>query len=85
MARCGRRIRGSDHTVAVDAQGRVFAAGDNSSGQCDVGSWRDVVAVAAGSVHTLGLRADGVVLATGNNDNGQCDVTQWDIQTQWQP
>jgi len=70
---------GSHHTVGVTATGRVLAAGDNARGQCDVGSWRDVVAVAAGSAHTLGLRSDGTVLAAGNDDDGQCDVGRWHL------
>ena len=68
---------GSYHTVAVTASGRVLAAGDNSHRQCDVGDWRDIVAVAAGSTHTLGLRADGTVVSAGNNASGQCDVGSW--------
>ncbi|WP_458114219.1 RCC1 domain-containing protein [Arthrobacter sp. R1-13] len=47
--------------------------------ECDVSSWSDVVAVAAGSTHTLGLRADGPVLAAGNNDDGQCGTANWHI------
>ncbi|WP_371744523.1 hypothetical protein [Georgenia sp. TF02-10] len=51
---------GSYHTVGVTASGQVLAAGDNSHGQCDVGDWENIVAVAAGST-TLGLRDDGTV------------------------
>nr|WP_237686511.1 RCC1 domain-containing protein [Arthrobacter jiangjiafuii] len=64
-------------TVGVTAGGRVLAVGDNSRGQCDTASWRDVVAVAGGSTHTLALRTDGSVLAAGNNDDGQCSTTGW--------
>lgn len=55
----------------------MLAAGDNSFGQCDVGVWRDVVAVAAGSTHSLGLRADGTVVSAGNPADGRCDVDSW--------
>ncbi|MGW2858851.1 hypothetical protein [Streptomyces sp. NPDC001205] len=68
---------GSYHTVGTTASGRVLATGDNSYGQCEVGDWRDMVAVAAGSTHTLGLRADGTVVAAGNNADGQCAVDAW--------
>ncbi|MGW7453117.1 hypothetical protein [Streptomyces sp. NPDC054787] len=68
---------GSYHTVGVTASGRVLAAGDNGYGQCEVGEWRDIVAVAAGSTHTLGLRANGTVVAAGNNADGQCEVDAW--------
>ena len=57
----------------------MLAAGDNSRGQCEVSSWSDVVAVAAGSTHTLALRADGSVVAAGNNDDGQCDTARWHL------
>ena len=55
----------------------MLAAGDNSFGQCDVGAWRDIVAVAAGSTHSLGLRADGTVASAGNPADGRCDVSAW--------
>src|SRR5690606_14171686 len=74
---------GRRHTVALRADGTVLAAGDNKCGQCEVGAWRDIVAVAAGNVHvaantgnahTVGLRADGTVAAAGWNKHGQCEV-----------
>ncbi|MDR0273110.1 MAG: hypothetical protein LBI27_07325, partial [Clostridiales bacterium] len=65
---------GKNHVVAIAADGTVFAGGDNSEFQCDVGGWKDIVAVAAGDAHTLGLRADGKVLATGSNAHDECDV-----------
>ncbi len=68
---------GSYHTVGLTMFGDVLAAGDNSHGQCNVGGWRDIVAVAAGSTHTLGLCADGTVVSAGNNAVGQADVGSW--------
>lgn len=65
---------GNEHTVLLKQDGTVLACGDDRFGQCDVGSWTDVVAVAAGAYHTLGLRADGTVLSAGDNSRGQCDV-----------
>jgi alpha-tubulin suppressor-like RCC1 family protein len=59
----------------------------NSSGQCDVESWADIVHVAAGgssilfglikSTHTVGRRNDGKVVAVGENSVGQCNVGNW--------
>ena len=43
---------GYRHSVALTADGTVLAAGDNRYGQCDVSSWREIVAVAAGNAHT---------------------------------
>jgi hypothetical protein len=42
----------------------VVAAGDNYSGQCDVGNWTDITQVAAGRFRTVGLEDDGIVVAT---------------------
>lgn len=73
---------GYRHSVGLMSDGTVTAVGDNRYGACDVGDWRDIVAVAAGnahtgSSHTVGLRSDGTVVATGWNKYGQCDVTDW--------
>ena len=68
---------GYNHTVGLKADGTVVAAGSHSSGQYDVSSWTDIVAVAAGIFHTVGLKADGTVAAAGWNDDGQCDVSGW--------
>ena len=83
---------GGYHTVGLNVDGTVVATGlngvprlgiiatigSNSSGQCDVGSWNDIVAVSAGTFHTVGLKADGTVVAVGDNDDGpRCDVNSW--------
>ena len=65
------------HTVGLGADGRVLACGDNSCGQCEVGGWEEVSAVAAGGWHTAALLADGRVVCTGRNDEHQCDTADW--------
>jgi len=55
----------------------VVAVGDNEDGQCNTGSWKDIVAIAARSNRTVGLKADGTVVAVGNNDRGQCNTGSW--------
>ena len=70
----GRLAAGFAHTVVLMEDGTVRAFGDNSRGQLNVDSWRNVVAVAAGAYHTLGLTADGSVLACGDNEFLQLDV-----------
>ena len=72
-----RLTAGSYHTVGLRSDGTVVAVGMNKHGQCDVGGWRDIMAVAAGCVHSLGLKPDGTVVAVGDNDYGQCDVSDW--------
>ena len=65
------------HTLGLKADGSVLACGDDSFGQCQVGGWRDVVAVAAGAYHSLGLKADGTVVAVGRGTAGQRAVEAW--------
>ena len=66
----------SNHTVGLRSDGTVVAVGNNDYGECDVDSWTDIVAVAAG-FHTVGLRSDRTVVATGDNEYGQCNVSSW--------
>lgn len=73
----GRIAAGYRHSVARRNDGTALAAGDNSSGQCDVSGWTNLVQIAAGAYHTVGLTADGTVVACGRNDEGQCDVSDW--------
>ena len=68
---------GGYHTVGLKSDGTVVAVGWNTYGQCDVGSWTDIVQVAAGEGHTVGLKSDGTVVAVGYNTYGQCDVDNW--------
>lgn len=65
------------HTVGLGADGRVLACGDNSCGQCEVGAWKNVRAVAAGAWHTAALLEDGRVVCAGRGSEGQCDTGDW--------
>ena len=68
---------GYRHTVGLKSDGTVVAVGDNEYGQCNVESWKDIVAISAGKLHTVGLKSDGTVVAVGDNEDGQCDVESW--------
>jgi alpha-tubulin suppressor-like RCC1 family protein len=72
---------GRNHSVALKADGSVWAWGDNFSGQLGDGERRTinpypqqvrdisrVKAIAAGTGHTLALREDGTVWAWGTNE-----------------
>src|SRR5581483_5454341 len=71
------------HSLALDADGTVWAWGDNSHGELGDGTTTShptptrvaglgrVTAIAAGDAHSLALLDDGSVWAWGNNDAGQ--------------
>ena len=70
-------VGGDNHTVVLYSDGTVAAIGKNSDGQCNVGSWRDIIHIDAGYNHTVGVRSDGTVVAVGRNTDGQCNVGSW--------
>ena len=73
---------GDAHSIVLNQDGSVWAAGRNNNGQLGDGSRddrsnfvqvvpRSAVAVAAGGYHSMVLKSDGSVWATGCNDYGQ--------------
>jgi alpha-tubulin suppressor-like RCC1 family protein/PKD repeat protein len=66
-----------DDTVGLKSDGTVVAVGVNWYGQCDVGTWTDIIQVALGGFHTVGLKSDGTVVAVGSNNAGECNVGGW--------
>ncbi len=81
---------GIKHTLALDADGRVHAWGDNTFGQCGdgtydprtvpgiVGGLTSIVEIAAGAYHGVALDADGRVHAWGDDSNGAVSGTPGD-------
>jgi hypothetical protein len=63
--------------VGLKSDGTVVAVGINENGQCNVGSWTDIIQVAAGWGHTVGVKSARTVVAVGENCGGQCDVGNW--------
>jgi alpha-tubulin suppressor-like RCC1 family protein len=78
-------LAGSEHSLALTADGRVFAWGRNQYGNLGNGSFdtarhpapaevpglRDVIDLASGRDHVLALRADGTVATWGLGASGQ--------------
>jgi len=76
-------VAGASHSLAVAADGTVWAWGDDERGQLggvgpmdrstpgQVEGMADVVAIAGGGLHTIALRRDGTVWAWGSNAFGQ--------------
>ncbi len=84
--------KGARHSLGVDAAGKVWAWGDNSSGQLGLGHSRPVagaslvtglagqaLAVSAGTQHSAALLADGTVWVWGANNKGQLGRSPVDI------
>ena len=80
---------GEDFSIALRADGTVWAWGINSSGELGIGddtspsegiapsrvqNLSNIVAIEAGSSHSIALKADGTVWAWGYNRNGQCGI-----------
>jgi hypothetical protein len=68
---------GGLHTVGLKDSGRIFAVGDNSHGQCNVGGWRGITRVAAGDRYTVGLNSNNTVVAVGFGAQWYSAVGNW--------
>ncbi|MDR2151307.1 MAG: hypothetical protein LBO72_00650 [Helicobacteraceae bacterium] len=76
---------GADHAIALDSEGRVYAAGLNNFGQLGLGDAKDrdrfelvtsladrkIVAIAAGYDHSFAIDETGAAFASGWNARGQ--------------
>lgn len=71
-----RKVKGSV-ILGLRSDGTVVAVGETKYGQCNVSTWTDIVAIAAGNRHTVGLRRDGTVVAVGEDVMGECDASGW--------
>jgi alpha-tubulin suppressor-like RCC1 family protein len=87
-------IGGGYHSVALRANGTLWAWGRNSEGQLGdnttssrsspvsvVGGYTDWVSVSAGNKHVIGLRANGTLWSWGNGSLGQLGTNNITNQT----
>lgn len=71
-------ISAHGHIVGLKIDGTVVAAGGNYDGECEVGTWNDIIAVAAGGSFTAGLKGDGtVVIAGGKPHDSLIQAEKW--------
>lgn len=72
---------GDYHVIGLLKDGTAVAAGSKEAGkdvgQCNVGSWTNVVSVSSGGGHSVGLREDGTVVTAGYSGFGQRNVGDW--------
>ena len=68
---------GGYHSVGLNSDGTVVAAGRNDFGQKNVSGWSNINAIATGHDHTVGLQEDGTVIAVGRSNEGQTSVSGW--------
>jgi alpha-tubulin suppressor-like RCC1 family protein len=77
---------GKDHSIALDVNGKVYAAGENYNGQLGFEdtslihrkfaavpslNGKNIIGIAAGYSHSLALDSNGKVYAAGSNHGGQ--------------
>jgi alpha-tubulin suppressor-like RCC1 family protein len=65
---------GTNHILALEADGTVVAWGRNNYNQCIIPAGLTAKYIAAGDHHSLALRADGSVVAWGGDYNGLLDI-----------
>ena len=66
---------GRNFVAALDEDGMVAAAGDDSFGVLQIMDYGKLIAIDAGSGHCVGLKPDGTAVASGVGD--ECDVWLW--------
>ena len=79
-----RIVGGGTHSIALTADGRVYAWGNNASGQVGdgsapadqhvpilIGGLSNIVDIAAGRAHSVAVASDGTVFSWGDNILGQ--------------
>lgn len=65
---------GTNHILALEADGTVVAWGRNNHNQLNVPAGLTAKYIAAGDHHSLAIKTDGTVAAWGANDHGQLNV-----------
>jgi len=66
------------HTLALNEDGRVYAWGDNTYGQCNVpdAALEGVISIAAGQSHSMAIKADGTLITWGGGSGVPGEVEE---------
>ena len=89
-----RVASGTNHTLAINSRGELYAWGSNKNGQLGIGTTTDNElapqrvggdsdwkAVSGGKDHSLALKNDGTLYAWGKNDRGQLGIGSTENKT----
>lgn len=73
----GHISAGYNHIIAIDANGKIVATGNNDHKKLDVSKLSGVKTVSARGNHSVALMNNGTAKASGSNTYGRCDVSGW--------
>ena len=67
-----------DSSIALRRDGTLVSAGDNTFGQCEVGSLRQIIYVATGMKNTVAVDSAGNVHLLGEESAGMEAAASWE-------
>ena len=73
--------RAYNHSIALRRDGTLVSAGDNTFGQCEVGSLRQIIYVATGIKNTVAVDSAGNVHLLGEESTGMEAAAGWEKTT----
>lgn len=77
----GKVLAAYNHSIALRRDGTLVSAGDNTFGQCEVGSLRQIIYVATGMKNTVAVDSAGNVHLLGEESAGMEAAASWEKTT----